>query len=101
MALRSSWSFMSSSNELIALSRQTESVLGTPFEWCPIPGGTVTLLDASGYGDPQRGTTGGTYQVANFAIAKYLLTNGQYQKFIDHPEGFRDPQWWEFSPQGI
>jgi formylglycine-generating enzyme required for sulfatase activity len=87
---------MSFSNELTALSKQTESILGVPFEWCLVTGGTVTLLDASDYG----GTTGGTYQVADFAIAKYLITNAQYQRFIEHPNGFCNPQWWDFSPQG-
>ncbi|RPI90984.1 MAG: hypothetical protein EHM40_16975 [Chloroflexi bacterium] len=88
---------MSISDKLIALSNQTESILGHPFEWCSIPGGAVTLRDASSYG----GTTGGMYHVADFAIAKYLITNAQYKKFIEHPSGFCDPQWWDFSPQGI
>jgi len=88
---------MSISNELITLSRQTESILCSPFEWCHVPGGVAPLFDASHYG----GTTGGTYQVADFAIAKYLITNTQYQKFIDHPNGFCNPQWWQFSSQGI
>ena len=88
---------MSISDELFALSRQTESILTSPFEWCYVTGGTVTLLDASHYG----GTTGGTYQVADFAIAKYLITNAQYKKFIEHPTGFCNPQWWDFSPPGI
>ncbi len=87
---------MSISNELIALSKHTESILCPPFEWCHIPGGAVTLLDASDYG----GTTGGAYQVMDFAIAKYLITNAQHQKFIEHPNGFYNPQWWDFSPQG-
>ncbi|HSB00374.1 MAG TPA: SUMF1/EgtB/PvdO family nonheme iron enzyme [Anaerolineales bacterium] len=88
---------MSFSDELILLSKQAESILGPPFEWCLVTGGAVILLDASDYG----GTTGGTDQVLDFAIAKYLTTNGQYQKFIEHPNGFGNPQWWEFSPQGI
>lgn len=87
---------MSISNELTFLSKQVETILAAPFEWCLVTGGTVTLLDASYYG----GTTGGTFQVAEFAIAKYLLTNGQYQKFIAHPHGFCNSQWWDFSPQG-
>jgi formylglycine-generating enzyme required for sulfatase activity len=90
---------MSFSGELTTLSRQAEAILCPPFEWCHIPGGAVTLLDASGAGYTPGGTTGGTYQVAEFAIAKYLVTNGQYQKFIEHPNGFRNPQWWDFSPQ--
>ncbi len=88
---------MSLSNEITALSRQVETILCSPFEWCPVTGGPVTLLDASHYG----GTTGGIYQVTEFAIAKYLITNGQYQKFVEHPNGFCNLQWWDFSPQGL
>jgi formylglycine-generating enzyme required for sulfatase activity len=87
---------MPKSNELTTLSKQTEALLCPPFEWCYIPGGAVTLIDASHYG----GTHGGSYQVEAFALARYLLTNGQYQKFIKHPNGFCNPQWWDFSPQG-
>ncbi len=88
---------MSFSDKLTVLSRQVETILCPPFEWCFVPGGVVTLIDASDYG----GTTGGSYQVAGFAIAKYLITNTQYKKFIEHPNGFCNPQWWDFSPQGI
>src|SRR6185503_10795338 len=88
---------MSIPNELITLSKQTESILGPPFEWCHIPNGTVNLLDASDY----EGTAGGAYQVADFAIGKYLITNAQYEIFISHPNGFRDLQWWNYSPQAI
>src|SRR5215216_1347342 len=85
------------SERLILLSTQTDSILGSPFEWCHIPGGNVTLSDASDYG----GTTGGIYQVADFAIGKYLITNGQYQSFANHPHGFCNPGWWAYSPQAI
>lgn len=88
---------MSIANELITLSLQTEFILGSPMEWCHVTSGIVTLIDASHYG----GTKGGTYQVDNFAIAKYLITNSQYKKFLDHPNGFSNLQWWEFSPEAI
>jgi formylglycine-generating enzyme required for sulfatase activity len=84
-------------DRLIVLSRQTESMLGSPFEWCLIPSGTVTLLDASDYG----GTTGGAYQVNDLARGKHLVTNGQYKSFTSHPNGFCNPKWWEYSPQAI
>jgi len=85
------------SDQLILLSRQTESILSAPFEWCHISGGEVILSDASDYG----GTRGGTYQVAEFAIGKYLVTNAQYQRFVKHPSGFSNPDWWTYSPQAI
>lgn len=86
---------MTNSNQLIVLSQQTESILCSPFEWCFVPSGSVTLIDASDYG----GSTGGTYEVADFAIGKYLITNGQYKRFINHPNGFCNPGWWNYSPQ--
>jgi formylglycine-generating enzyme required for sulfatase activity len=82
-------------SDLTALSKHTESILDSPFAWCFIPGGAVVLLDASDYG----GTPGGTYHVSDFAIGGYLITNGQYKKFIEHPNGFRQTQWWSYSQQ--
>ena len=84
-------------NQLSQFCERTKAILCPPFEWCFIPGGSVTLLDASDYG----GTTGGIYQVSDFAIGKYLITNGQYQAFVDHPNGFKNYQWWSFSLQAI
>ncbi len=87
---------MKTRNELSQFSIQTETVIGFPFEWCLVSGGEVTLLDASDYG----GTKGGHYRVGDFAMGKYLITNGQYKSFVDHPNGFCKPSWWDFSPQG-
>jgi len=86
---------MTTPNNLTQLSKQTESILGSPFEWCAIPSGKATLLDASDYG----GTSGGIYPVTAFAMGKYLITNGQYKNFAEHPNGFCNPNWWNYSPQ--
>lgn len=85
---------MKASNQL-RLAERTTALLGAPFEWCIVPGGIVTLLDASDYG----GTKGGTYEVTDFAIGKYLITNAQYQSFVDHSNGFRNVRWWNYSSQ--
>jgi formylglycine-generating enzyme required for sulfatase activity len=81
--------------DLEILSTKTATLLGEPFEWCYVEGGSVNLINASDYG----GTRGGTFQVGDFAIAKYLITNTQYKTFIDHPNGFINLQWWDFSLQ--
>lgn len=86
---------MTDQNNLSHLTERTEAMLCPPFAWCFIPAGRVTLSDASSYG----GSKGGTYRVPNFAIGKYLVTNGQYQAFVKHPNGFNNPQWWAYSPQ--
>ncbi len=88
---------MTAHHQVMQLSKRAESIIGSPFEWCHIPSGKVTLRDASDYG----GTTGGIFQVADFAIGKYLITNGQYKIFVEHPNGFRDVHWWHYSTQAM
>jgi formylglycine-generating enzyme required for sulfatase activity len=87
----------SDSNRLCQISERTEAMLSIPFAWCFIPGGSMTLLDASNYG----GTNGGICQINGFAIGKFMVTNGQYQAFVEHSNGFKSPQWWEYSPQAM
>ena len=58
-------------------------------------GGKVVLQDATHDG----GTKGGKNQVGNFAIAKFPITNTQYENFLRHSNGFSNTQWWEFSPE--
>jgi len=77
------------------LSIAAEAILCSPFEWRLVKGGAVNLSDASGYG----GTKGGSYQVSDFALAKYPVTNAQYERFIIHPNGHTYSGWWEFSSQ--
>lgn len=57
----------------------------------------MTIKNASDYG----GTRGGVYQINCFAIAKFPITNAQYQRFLDDPNGFADIAWWEYSPESI
>jgi formylglycine-generating enzyme required for sulfatase activity len=69
------------------------TVLPQPFAWCEVPDGYVMLTDASQWG----GTKGGKYRVEAFAISKYPITNAQFELFVRAPDGYRDPQWWNFS----
>ncbi|MDS4059061.1 MAG: SUMF1/EgtB/PvdO family nonheme iron enzyme, partial [Candidatus Contendobacter sp.] len=52
--------------------------------WCEVPGGVVTL---EGNVD--------TFTVEPFQIAKYPVTYSQYRAFLEAPDGFRQPGWWE------
>lgn len=69
------------------------NVLPPPFEWLEITSGTVTLKDVSTEG----GSTGGTYNVKNFAIGKYAVTNAQFRAFADDAKGYDNEHWWDFS----
>jgi formylglycine-generating enzyme required for sulfatase activity len=77
------------------LSTITEALLSSPFAWCYIKGGSVTLEDATLTG----GSKGGLFQVRDFAIAKYPITNSQYDKFLENPNGFPNHQWWNYSQE--
>lgn len=67
-----------------------------PFEWITIPAGKVTLEDKRTF---DKGTKGGTYDISAFAIAKYPVTNAQYQKFVDASNGYCEQSWWDYSDE--
>ncbi|MEL6308478.1 MAG: SUMF1/EgtB/PvdO family nonheme iron enzyme [Chloroflexota bacterium] len=78
-------------------TKQVVDLIGDPIEWCDVEGRDVEVEDASGYFHMQ-GSTGGVFSVASFKIAKYAVTNAQYQRFVDADDGYRNPKWWDFSP---
>lgn len=78
------------------VNRFMTSILGPPFEWCPIFGGEVMLEDAT----MEAGSKGGCSMVLDFWMAKFPVTNDQYQVFLADPNGFSNPIWWDYSPQG-
>ena len=61
-------------------------------EWCEVPAGEVTIE----YKQKQV-----IFYVNAFRIAKYPITNAQFQTFVDAPDGYRDSQWWSFSPHAV
>ncbi|MBZ0289134.1 MAG: SUMF1/EgtB/PvdO family nonheme iron enzyme [Anaerolineae bacterium] len=64
-------------------------LLPAPFEWCSIPAGEVTVRFTP------RAKAAST--VPAFAIAKYPITNRQYQAFLDAQDGYPNPEWWGYS----
>jgi hypothetical protein len=52
-------------------------------DWVRIPPGEINLEDNAG-----------TFQVESFYLARYPVTNAQFQSFIDDPEGYANPLWW-------
>jgi formylglycine-generating enzyme required for sulfatase activity len=64
--------------------------LPPPFEWCFVPAGEVVLAT-----NPPKLET-----VAEFAIAKYTITNAQFQVFVESRDGYmyeKDYRWYNFS----
>ena len=57
--------------------------------WCDVdvPEDAIIQID----GDP--------FQVQPFKIAKYLVTYEQFQAFVEHPNGFENPDWWRDMPE--
>ncbi|MFC1960372.1 formylglycine-generating enzyme family protein [Chloroflexota bacterium] len=60
-------------------------ILPLPFEWVEIPAGEVILEEFGKYG------------ITPFAIAKYPVTNAQFQLFVNAADGYCNSQWWSFS----
>ncbi|MDX1991250.1 MAG: SUMF1/EgtB/PvdO family nonheme iron enzyme, partial [bacterium] len=73
-------------------------VLPPPFEWIEIPAGRVTLVpdETDKKESYLKQTT--TFDIPAFAIAKYPVTNEQFQVFVDAADGYIDPKWWDYSP---
>ncbi len=69
--------------------------LPPPFDWCEVPAGNAVLEDSLSFKSP--GKNGGTYVVAAFAIAQYPITNAQFAVFLHDDEGYKNPEWWNFS----
>ncbi|MBC6934741.1 MAG: hypothetical protein DWB42_02770 [Chloroflexi bacterium] len=70
------------------------AILPPPFEWCLIPAGQVTL-EEGGY-VPEGGQT---FDVPAFAMAKYPITNAQFDVFARAKDGYRDAMWWDYSDE--
>ncbi len=76
---------------------EVASVLPAPFDWCEISSGPVTLRDATDYG----GTSGERTFVDAFYMARFPVTNAQYQIFAEALDGYRNVGWWDFSDEAI
>lgn len=58
--------------------------------WCEVPAGEFI------YQDGEKRT------LPAFQISKYPITYKQFQAFIDAPDGFSNPQWWQgLHPDGL
>ena len=75
-------------------------------EWINIPAGSVGLetgWDGSGNYDYAKNYSQkllGTYTVASFAIAKYPVTNAQFQAFVEDG-GYREDRYWKDLAQRV
>jgi formylglycine-generating enzyme required for sulfatase activity len=68
-------------------------LMPTPFAWIDIPAGKV-MLESGGYLKTRT-----TFDVSAFKIAKYPVTNAQFEVFVQHSNGYRNPAWWDYSDE--
>jgi formylglycine-generating enzyme required for sulfatase activity len=72
--------------------------LPQPFDWCHIPAGAVEIR--YGCGDMTYPIEKNEiFHVPEFFMAKYPVTNAQYDVFINHADGYKNPAWWDFSDE--
>lgn len=55
--------------------------------WVAIPGGKA---------GPR-----GEARVSPFHMARFLVTNAQFQAFVDAADGYRNPDWWKDMPENV
>jgi hypothetical protein len=56
-------------------------------DWVKIPGGKIVLEERAG-----------SAAVEPFHMARYLVTNAQFQAFIDAKDGYAKADWWQGMP---
>jgi formylglycine-generating enzyme required for sulfatase activity len=59
-------------------------------EWVDITGGTVKLVDVED-----------EFKVNTFRIARYVVTNKQFQVFAEVPNGYSNKKWWKEIEQNL
>jgi hypothetical protein len=65
------------------------SVLPGPFEWCDIPACEgYEMID-------ENGILVGTWDLDAFRMAKYPVTNAQFEVFVRAEDGYGNDRWWE------
>ncbi|HRF97932.1 MAG TPA: SUMF1/EgtB/PvdO family nonheme iron enzyme, partial [Aggregatilineales bacterium] len=81
------------------LASRVYDLLPQSFEWVHIPAGKVTI----GYGDWESNQyvvkRTQDFHIDSYAISKYPVTNAQYDVFVKHPDGYKNPKWWEYSDE--
>jgi formylglycine-generating enzyme required for sulfatase activity len=78
-------------------SHLPKRALPPPFEWCHVPAGRVTIEYGEWQGSGYVVARTQTFDVSPFKIAKYPITNAQFQMFADDVGGFANHEWWNFS----
>lgn len=75
---------LNTAETLATATGQLSILLPEPFKWCAIPAGHVEI-------DNTR------HVVPEFQMAKYPVTNLQFQTFVNAEDGYRNDVWWSFS----
>ncbi len=61
-------------------------------EWCEVAPGQLLIVSGKN-GHARRDVL----PVNGFYISRYPVTNAQYDVFLDDPQGYAEPCWWDFS----
>jgi formylglycine-generating enzyme required for sulfatase activity len=73
------------------LNSEIKKILPEPFDWCEIPAGDVEIhrYELPNY----LGEDSKIFHVSSFEIAKYPITNAQYDVFVK-AGGYQNQAWW-------
>lgn len=76
-----------------SIKREVSDILPPLFEWCKLSEGRVTLPSF----EDQPSNHLNRYVVGAFEIARFPITNAQYQVFVRASDGYSQERWWDFS----
>lgn len=83
--------------EIMSNDGNALAILPSPFEWCEIPSGKILIGKSKESGELRNNIQ----TVEHFFLAKYPVTNAQYQIFIDAQDGYTNESWWDFNQNAM
>ncbi len=69
-------------------------IIPEPFEWCFVPEGTVKLKPSGHHSDYLRQEK--IILVPEYLVARYPITNAQFEAFLISEDGWQDTSWWNY-----
>ncbi|MBK9750722.1 MAG: SUMF1/EgtB/PvdO family nonheme iron enzyme [Chloroflexi bacterium] len=74
-------------------------IIPKPFDWCFVPAGYVSLKPSGNLYDYLKEDQ--RFHLSDFVIARYPITQSQFQLFVNAHDGWTQEGWWSFSDAAI
>lgn len=85
------------STGLVPSTEPKASELLPMLQWCDVSSAKVVFQ----YADAESKPRTKRFNVEEFKISKYPITNAQYQVFLEDADGYANLEWWAFSEDAV